>query len=396
MDSSSTKPRTRKPLTGFQSVAGRWAVGGFLGGMVWFSATGQDSLLLQPFVLPAGATPGASQLGSFAINISPGSGLSGNSAALAAFNRAAAHWVSYFSDPITVTISADLTGGFSSANIIGQTSSSLLQGSYTTVRNAMVSDAVGSSFRAIDAFLPTSGQFSALLPGPIASVNYSLSGQVLMTKANAKALGFTGLDGLFGVTDSTIQFNNAFNFDYDNSNGVTPGAIDFETVAAHEIGHALGFISAVDNIDGSSAAFAVTPTTLDLFRFTNGGANDPTTSAQFTTAPRDLRPGSDVLFTDTVSSFRFSTGLTQGDGRQASHWKDDGLTGSYIGIMDPTLPAGLVEPINTADVKALALIGWNATVPEPSTWSATGAMVLFLANGAWRWHRARRNRSSQP
>ena len=354
-------------------------------GLAWFAVTGQDSSLLQPLVLPPGSTQAPSQLGSFTININSGSGLAGNSAALAAFNRAAAHWMSYFSDPITVTISADLTGGFSSANIIGQTSSVLLTSSYTTIRNAMVSDAVGSSFRAIDAFLPTSAQFSATLPS-----SDTLSGNIQLTKANAKALGFTGLDGTFGTTDATIQFNNAFSFDYDNSNGVTPGTIDFESVATHEIGHALGFISAVDNIDGTTPPISVTPTTLDLFRFTNGGVNDPTTSAQFTTDPRDLRPGSDVLLTDTVSSFRFSTGLTQGDGRQASHWKDDGLTGTYIGIMDPTMPAGLVEPITTADVKALALIGWNATVPEPSTWSATGAMVLFLGNGAWRWHRSRR------
>ena len=64
--------------------------------------------------------------------------------------------MSYFSDPITVTISADLTGGFASSSIIGQTSSVMLSGTYTQIRNAMVSDAVGSSFRAIDAFLPTS------------------------------------------------------------------------------------------------------------------------------------------------------------------------------------------------------------------------------------------------
>jgi hypothetical protein len=37
----------------------------------------------------------------------------------------------------------------------------------------------------------------------------------------------------------------------------------------------------------------------------------------------------------------FSTGLYQGDGNQASHWKDDVLTGSFIGIMDPTAGLGV-------------------------------------------------------
>ena len=41
-----------------------------------------------------------SRLGSFNIVLNTGGGLSGNSAALAAFTRAANHWVSYFSDPI--------------------------------------------------------------------------------------------------------------------------------------------------------------------------------------------------------------------------------------------------------------------------------------------------------
>ena len=342
-------------------------------------AFGQDSSTLQLYTLPAGATPSPSQLGSFTININPGSGLAGNSAALAAFNRAAAHWMAYFSDPVTINISADLTGGFASANIIGQTSSVLLQASYTTIRNAMVSDAAGDSFRAIDASLPTSAQFGALLPS-----GYSLSGNLQLTKANAKALGFTGLDGNFGSNDATIQFNNGFNFDYDNSDGVTAGTVDFETVATHELGHALGFISSVDNIDGSAAPFADSPTTLDLFRFTNGGVNDPANASQFATVPRDLRPGSDVLFTDTGSSFRFSTGVTQGDGRQASHWKDDGLTGTYVGVMDPTLPSGVVEPITAADVKAFALIGWNAQVPEASTWTAMAAIAGMVGIQGWR------------
>ncbi len=349
-----------------------------------FAVLGQDSSQLSLFTLPPGATPGATQLGSFSININPGSGLSGNSAALAAFNRAAGHWMSYFSDPVSININADLTGGFTNPSIIGQASSQILQASYSTIRNAIVADAAGDSFRSIDASLPTSGQFSALLPS-----GYTLSGNLQLTKANAKALGFTGLDGLFGANDATIQFNNSFSFDYDNSDGVTPGMVDFETVATHEIGHALGFTSTVDNIDGASAPFSVTPSTLDLFRFTNGSA--PTSAAEFSTFSRDLRPGGDVLLTDTVTGFRLSTGLTQGDGRQASHWKDDQISGTYIGVMDPTLPASVIEPVTTADLKALALIGWNVQVPEASTWSAIAAVAATVGAQLWR-----RRRSSHP
>jgi hypothetical protein len=349
-----------------------------------FAVLGQDSSQLSLFTLPPGATPSPSQLGSFSININPGSGLSGNSAALAAFNRAAGHWMSYLSDPVSININADLTGGFSNPSIIGQASSQILQASYSIIRNAIVADAAGDSSRSINASLPTSGQFSALLPS-----GYTLSGNLQLTKANAKALGFTGLDGLFGANDATIQFNNSFSFDYDNRDGVTPGTVDFETVATHEIGHALGFTSTVDNIDGATAPFSVTPSTLDLFRFTNGGA--PASAAEFSTFSRDLRPGGDVLLTDTVTGFRLSTGLTQGDGRQASHWKDDQNTGLYIGVMDPTLPSAVIEPVTTADLRALALIGWNVQVPEASTWSAIAAVAAIVGAQLWR-----RRRSSHP
>jgi len=46
-----------------------------------------------------------------------------------------------------------------------------------------------------------------------------------------------------------MTFNSEFNFDYDSSDGITAGYYDFETVALHEIGHVLGFVSVVDAID---------------------------------------------------------------------------------------------------------------------------------------------------
>jgi hypothetical protein len=315
-----------------------------------------------------------SNLGSFDIVINAGPTLAGNAAALAAFNRAAAQWESRISNPVTVNISADmLTLG--SSSIIGQANSVVLSSSYNSIRNQMVASAALETDDAIVAALPTAAQFTATLP-----VGNSLNGNLLMTKANGKALGFTGLDGLFGANDATIQFNTAFNFDYDNTDGISPGAMDFEAVAAHEIGHALGFISSVDDVDQTSAT-SFAPTTLDLFRFNI--ASSPTTAAEFTTLSRDMTPGNNAVMDFvlptaglTGSEYRMSTGFTNGDGRQASHWKDNALTGSYIGNMDPTLGLGALQPITEQDFRALDLIGWQiAAIPEPSTY-ALGAMGL--------------------
>lgn len=90
------------------------------------------------------------------------------------------------------------------------------------------------------------------------------------SKANLKVLGVMGLDTIFGAGDGEINFNTEFSFDFDNSNGVTSGSMDFETVATHEIGHTLGFYSVVDEIaylmdQGGTGNVLMTP--LDLFRF---------------------------------------------------------------------------------------------------------------------------------
>ena len=176
----------------------------------------------------------------FVININAGSGLSGNAAALAAFDRAAQQYESIFFDDITVTIDADFLN-FNDVNVIGSTSSVTLSTDFDTIRNAIVADGVVDG-DGIVAFLPTAGQFSAFVPQ-----GFVISGAMAATKANLKALGFAGLDdpvsaGGFGLTDATINFNTQFSFDFDNSDGVGAAMVDFETVAAHEIGHALGFV----------------------------------------------------------------------------------------------------------------------------------------------------------
>ncbi|WP_338286285.1 NF038122 family metalloprotease [Luteolibacter sp. LG18] len=347
-----------------------------------------------------GASP-VSALSTFNIVIQPGSSLAGNSEAMAAFQRAANSWAAYISDPITVVIDADVRSfGTGQENVIGGTSSYLLVGGYSGLRDAMVADAAGDGNDSIVAALPTMSY--NLNVQSMSGVNFS--GNVLLTKANAKALGFSSsmLDGIVGTTtDAVIDFNSDFAFDYNRADGIAAGTIDFESVALHEIGHALGFISQTDLADqvagfnggipylttseGNVPLTQLDLTTLDLFRLAAGSQHG--TASEFADAVRELTPGGEAVFFDGDHEYDLSTGVAWGDGRQASHWKDDGLTGERIGAMDPTIGYQQAWGLSEPDLRALDLIGYDiaslAGVPEPA------AGILMGVAGCLMWRRRR-------
>lgn len=287
------------------------------------------------------------------ININPvaGGGLTTGvnaQAAMAAFNRAADRWESVLTDNITVQIKADLRK-LGSSSVIGQAGSTMLQGSFNTVRNALVNDGLDEADDAILASLPTFSEFGASRPAGIGLLN-----AISMTQANAMALGFARVTS----SDATIEFNSGFSFDYDNTNGVI--GMDFETVAMHEIGHALGFVSVVDKIDSMKAnkqtgSVAINP--MDLFRF--GTNANPSTATQFKTYTRNLSPGTVGFFDDLGAELRLSTGYYTGDRRQASHWRDNALSGVLLGVMDPTLSKNSVLPLSVNDIRVMDRIGWE-------------------------------------
>ncbi len=210
-----------------------------------------DRIDEQPAALDTGigtASMAMTATGGVDIVITPGSTLAANQAAVDAFERAAAQWEAFLQDTITVNVLADL--GSLPPTVLGSTNTvrAFKSASYgfNTVRNAMVADASGDVDDAIVAYLPTAAQLDWNVPSGFGLIN-GLAG----AKANMKALGFDPavLETDFGFYDGSITFNSSWAFDYDNSDGVTAGTIDFETVAAHELGHLLGFVSDVNYAD---------------------------------------------------------------------------------------------------------------------------------------------------
>jgi hypothetical protein len=323
-------------------------------------------------------------------------------------------WRSYFADPITVTIEIDY-GPLGNGVLGGNSSYDTVQ-SYSTVRNALALDATSANdAQAVASLQPgssmkflTNNTASNTAPtasarirdndtsGAAASNNNFLD----ISRANAKALGIAlpaGPDSNITFTDfsdfaSPFPVPPSIGWDFDRSDGIASNSIDFIGVATHEIGHAMGFESGVDTVDyvaspngpGRLAAnggpydlnqYAVY-TTLDLFRFSANSLSQPSQPAG---GLRDLAMGqfdanSRPYFSTNsgvTNQGEFATGGFNGDGSQASHWRDN----FGIGIMDPTFGTGELGVVSLADRRALDAIGWNPNlVPEPC-----GFILIFTA-----------------
>ena len=128
---------------------------------------------------------------------------------------------------------------------------------------------------------------------------------------------------------------------------------DFVGVAVHEIGHVLGFRSGVDVLDDLPNFLDfrysnVAP--LDLFRYSQ--ASQRLGVIDWTASTSDKYFSLDGGKTKIAS---FSTGTRFGDGRQASHWKDD----LNLGALDPTEKPGEQPTITALDLSAFDVIGWD-------------------------------------
>lgn len=278
---------------------------------------------------------------------------------LAAVERAVLRWERAVRSPVRILYEVDFTSG--EPFVAAAQSSVFGNGPYPDVRAALIARAGPDTLDYVSA-LPES-QFPHV--GNAGTNSIPIYGD---PRAVRKVLGSTDPTDILDP-DGTIVFNTDFTFDLDNSDGITPGAIDVESVMLHEIGHTMGFVSGVDS--------QFIRTTLDLFRFgIDGTDNDPASLADISNPSirRELRIGVEAAI-DTVGAvggftepLRLSTG-TAGDGRQASHWKADELLGLDlpIGIMDPTVPLDALAPefFTRADRLAFRLLGWDIALDAP-------------------------------
>ncbi|MEW6211435.1 MAG: NF038122 family metalloprotease [Acidobacteriota bacterium] len=280
-----------------------------------------------------------------------------------AFLRAAANWSALIRAPITVVIDVDFGptrfGAPFPPGVLGSAISQQLGRNdfYREVRNALLASAESAAELALYNALP-----AETVPTDIGNTSlvFAPSSVLRALRLIAAIADPDGERGQFGPPPS-IGFNSAFAFDFDPRDGVTPGQLDFQAVAEHEVGHVLGFTSQVGerelNPQGDIAV-----SIWDIFRFRRGEAA-AISPASFTSAPRILSSGGEQVFFAGGEELGLSTGRpdsTGGDGFQASHWKNNNLTGVTLGVMDPDLAPGERQTIGDNDLKVLDAIGYGA------------------------------------
>ena len=212
-----------------------------------------------------------------------------------------------------------------------------------------------------------------------------------VTNANSKALGILDgdrdkLDGYIVMSDLSSQDNVEWNYNFLRESLIEENELDFVSVALHEVGHVLGFVSGIDDgdwlnvvteaneegkeIKADKMKFA---TPMDLFRYSGKGEIN-------------FSMGADSYFSIDGGQSNlgdFSTGEYQnmgGDGYQASHWKhsDD----NALGIMNPALKLGQTRKVSTIDTIAMDVMGWDVVDPGKLDWQELYENALDNADDA--------------
>ncbi len=225
---------------------------------------------------------------------------------------------------------------------------------YQDIYDAVVNDATTANDQIVADNLLDQKKIDLLVGENIVDKNFKMHS----TTANLKALGLVAGDEQ--ALDGFIVMNSLTNVDgvdwsYSYLEGPKAEELDFLSVAIHELGHSIGFISGIDfqgwsedsvNYDGKAITHM---TSMDLFRYSLDSIN---------VNINDLTFGEAAYFTidgTLDESLAFSTGADY----QGSHWINSNTVTNGLGIMNPTIGLGERWHISGNDLKVMDSVGWD-------------------------------------
>jgi len=292
--------------------------------------------------------------------LAPTSQLDAAPQAKAAVLRVLAKWEGLFESLYPTTVQVDFGptsfgSPFPSTNTVAVTKVFLVPITYSGLGDALGRRTYDGLQLALYDALPPDVLLSDL--GPVQQIEVPLP--------LARATGIF----VFGNSDSfSISINSNNQFDFDPRDGIDPDKLDFEAIMLRELGRAFGFVSRAGSLEAEFDTRPSVPATQyatiwDVFR-----VRDQVSFTDFGTAVRAQLSGGEQVFFAGDQYFPLSTGRSDGrggDGRPAGHWKDDELTGQYIGIMDPTYAPGERGDITANDLTALDYFGFTLIPQAP-------------------------------
>ena len=288
------------------------------------------------------------------------------------FELASNIWSQFLFDDVTINLHIVATDSLNNGQAVGGAIPLFHEQNYGIYQEYIQQDATSVEDTTVIASQQDGNTVDVLIGDEVVDGNST----IMLTSAQAKALG---MDEELQLTNGThwnrdlvdsnaldgyILINNSFDWSYDvtRQNEVPENTLDFLTMALHEIGHALGFVSGLDGLlevvelySGETQAQGFTP--LDLLRYTDASQalNNPDGQVA------DLTIGADAIFSldGETNLATFSTGqdtTVGGDGYQASHWE---RFQDALGIMDPTLGYQERTDISHLDLQAFDVLGWD-------------------------------------
>ncbi|WP_019505489.1 NF038122 family metalloprotease [Pleurocapsa sp. PCC 7319] len=279
---------------------------------------------------------------------------------------------SYQGKDLEINIYVEATDELLPDNVVGGAFPTIETGiKYGDIYDAIQNDVTTGIDSIVADNLLDQNKIDALVGSEVIDKNFKTH----VTRANLKALGMVAGDS--AELDGYIVLNNfegsLWNYNY--LGGPQEGTLDFLSMAQHEIGHVLGFISGAEHTEETVDNRITNMSTMDLFRYS-------TDSVEL--GINDLTYGQVAFFSidGQVSTVELATGADFQVGHLAEAESEEDHDHNHA-LMSPSISLNERWSITGDDLLVLDAIGWDVVNPGVIDMAAIYNAAQAEAESAW-------------